>query len=154
MNNLSSYCLHNLFFVLTFRTIYVHNMFWACNFHVLNLYIIQWYIQSSVILWVSWCKNKCFWNRFTCKSCAFNKFPWKLKLLTFLRPVPRTATTELAVKNTGLKNILLRIRLENFLFSNDFSRTFFRKYNITASLWPSWFEIASCYLVQIMWIST
>ena len=24
-------------FVLTFRTIYVHNMFWACSFHVLNL---------------------------------------------------------------------------------------------------------------------
>ena len=22
--------------------------------------------QSFVILWVSWCKNKCFWKRFTC----------------------------------------------------------------------------------------
>ena len=29
-------CAHKLFFVLTFRTIYVHNMFWACSFHVLN----------------------------------------------------------------------------------------------------------------------
>ena len=28
-------CLH-IFFVLTFRTIYVHNMFWAYSFHVLN----------------------------------------------------------------------------------------------------------------------
>jgi hypothetical protein len=41
----------------------VHNMFWACSFHVLN-----WYIngQSFVILWVSWSKNKCFRQRFTC----------------------------------------------------------------------------------------
>ena len=50
--------------VLTFRTIYVHNMFWACNFYVLNL---QFNEQSFAILWVSWCKNKCFWKRFTCK---------------------------------------------------------------------------------------
>ena len=28
-------CAH-IVFVLTFRTICVHNMFWACNFHVLN----------------------------------------------------------------------------------------------------------------------
>ena len=26
--------------------------------------VIQWTI--CVILWVSWCKNKCFWKRFTC----------------------------------------------------------------------------------------
>ena len=32
-------CAHKLFFVfvLTFRTIHVHNMFWAWSFHVLNL---------------------------------------------------------------------------------------------------------------------
>ena len=30
------HCVHKLFFVLTFRTIYVHNMFLAWNFHVLN----------------------------------------------------------------------------------------------------------------------
>ena len=29
-------CVHILFFVFTFRSIYVHNMFWACSFHVLN----------------------------------------------------------------------------------------------------------------------
>ena len=33
-------------------------MFWACNFHE----------QSFVILWVSWCKNKCFWKIFTCST--------------------------------------------------------------------------------------
>ena len=26
----------------------------------------QFHEQSFVILWVSWCKNKCFWKRFTC----------------------------------------------------------------------------------------
>ena len=41
-------------------------MFWACSFHVLNL---QFNEQYFVILWVSWCKNRCFWKRFTCK-CA------------------------------------------------------------------------------------
>ena len=62
-NMLRTCCVHKLFFVLTFRTIYVHNMFWAWNFHVLN----SWYNeQSVVILWVSWCKNRCFWQIFTC----------------------------------------------------------------------------------------
>ena len=35
---------------------------WAWNFHVLNSYFNE---QSAVILWVSWCKNKSFWQRFT-----------------------------------------------------------------------------------------
>ena len=56
-------CVHKLFFILTFRTIYVHNMFWAWHFHVLNSYFDE---QSFVILWVSWCSNTCFWKRFTC----------------------------------------------------------------------------------------
>ena len=45
-------CVQKLFFVfvLTFRTIYVHNMFLAWNFHALNL---QFNEQSFVILWVS-----------------------------------------------------------------------------------------------------
>ena len=42
---------------------FVHNMYWACNFHVLNSKFNE---LSFVILWVSWCKNKCFWQRFTC----------------------------------------------------------------------------------------
>ena len=40
-------------------TQHVLRVFWACNFHVLNNE------QSVVILWVSWCKNKSFWQRFT-----------------------------------------------------------------------------------------
>ena len=43
----------------------VHNMFsqgLSFEFSCLEL-VIQWTI---VILWVSWCKNKCFWKRFTC----------------------------------------------------------------------------------------
>ena len=50
-------------FLLTSKTIYVHNMFCACNFHVLNW---QFNEQSFVILWFSWCKKKCLWKRFTC----------------------------------------------------------------------------------------
>ena len=34
---------------------------WAWNFRVLNL---QFNEQSGIILWVSWCKNKSFWQRF------------------------------------------------------------------------------------------
>ena len=45
----------------------VHNMFWAWNFHLLNW---QFNEQSFVILWVSWCKNKLFWKRFTCTNSS------------------------------------------------------------------------------------
>ena len=44
-------------------TQYVLLMFWACSFHLLNWKFNR---QSFVILWVSYCKNKCFWKRFTC----------------------------------------------------------------------------------------
>ena len=45
---------------------------WAWNFHLLNLCFNE---QSVVILWVSWCKNKSFWQRFTC-----NKAIYKIKI--------------------------------------------------------------------------
>ena len=38
---------------------------WAWNIHVLNL---QFNEQSVVILWVSSCKNKSIWQRFTCTN--------------------------------------------------------------------------------------
>ena len=43
------------------KTISVHNMF--LEFSQVKL---TWNEQSAVILWVSWCKNKSFWQRFTC----------------------------------------------------------------------------------------
>ena len=46
-----------------FCTQHVLPMFWTWNFHVLNLSFNEQYV---VILWVSWCKNKSFWQRFTC----------------------------------------------------------------------------------------
>ena len=49
------------------KTICVHNMFWAWNFHVLNWWFKE---QSVVILWVSWCKNKSFWQSFTCNNIS------------------------------------------------------------------------------------
>ena len=57
----------NYFFVLIFRTIYVHNMFWAWNCHVLNWWFKE---QSVVILWVSWCKNTSVWQSFICNTFA------------------------------------------------------------------------------------
>ena len=76
-NILRTCCVHNFVFVfvLTMRTIYVHNMFWACNFHVLNS---QFNEQSVIILWVSWYKNKSFWQRFTCTTMG---------LILFIEPV-------------------------------------------------------------------
>ena len=46
-----------------FCTQHVLSMFWAWNSYVLNF---QFNEQSVLILWVSWCKNKSFWQRFTC----------------------------------------------------------------------------------------
>ena len=48
------------------RTISVHTMFslgLSFEFSCIEL-VIQWTIVD--ILWVSWCKNKSFWQRFTC----------------------------------------------------------------------------------------
>ena len=45
-------------------TIYVHNMF--CRYSQLTIFMNN--EQSVVILWVSWCKNKSFWQRFTCTA--------------------------------------------------------------------------------------
>ena len=59
-------CVHKLFWMSKQKqkkTICVHNMFWAWNFHVLNWWFKE---QSVVILWVSWYKNKNFWQSFTC----------------------------------------------------------------------------------------
>ena len=46
----------------TKTTICVHNMF--CRYSELTIFMNN--EQSVVILWVSWCKNKSFWQRFTC----------------------------------------------------------------------------------------
>ena len=59
-----TFCVQKLFWMS--ETISVHTFsiqVWAWNFHVLNL---KFNGQSVVILWVSWCKNKSFWRRFTC----------------------------------------------------------------------------------------
>ena len=44
---------------------------WAWNFHVLSLWFNK---QSVVILWVSWCKNKSFWQIFTYNLWAWSKW--------------------------------------------------------------------------------
>ena len=58
-------------------------MFWACNFHVLNLKFNE---QSFVIFWVSWCKNKCFWKRFTCNTLCISwiKVDLTVKILFYV----------------------------------------------------------------------
>ena len=47
------------FFVLTFKTTFVHNMLWTCIYEEFNE-------QSLVIMWAKWFKNESFWKRFTC----------------------------------------------------------------------------------------
>ena len=64
-NMLRTCCVHKLFFVLTFRTIYVHNMFSTCSELAIFMYWTRNSMNNLVILWVSWCKNKFFWNHWT-----------------------------------------------------------------------------------------
>ena len=40
-------------FVLTFKTVFVHNMYFSCN-------------SMNSILWVNWFKNESIWHGFTC----------------------------------------------------------------------------------------
>ena len=57
-------CVQKLFWMS--ETISVHNMFspgLSLEFSCTELLIQE---QSVVILWVSWSKTKCFWQRFTC----------------------------------------------------------------------------------------
>ena len=67
------------------ETISVHNMFspgLSLEFSCIEL-LIQW--TFVIILWISWCKNKSFWQRFTCIFSCYNFFHeffwWKVKLL-------------------------------------------------------------------------
>ena len=53
-------CVHKLF--LMSKSISVHNMFSPCSELGISTY---W----TCNLWVSWCKNKSFWQRFTCTEC-------------------------------------------------------------------------------------
>ena len=47
-----------------------------CTQHILQvLWTYNFHEQSVVILWISWCKNKSFWQRVTCKFlCSFQEF--------------------------------------------------------------------------------
>ena len=85
-------CVQKLFWMS--ETISVPNMFspgLSLEFSCIEL-VIQWYEQSVVILWVSWCRNKSFWKRFTwtwtdaligegVSECLY--FTWDVKLLFF-----------------------------------------------------------------------
>jgi hypothetical protein len=62
------------------KTICVHNMF--CRYSELTIFMNN--SQSVVILWVRWCKNKSFWQRFTCISALWGM--WKLLRSIFLIP--------------------------------------------------------------------
>ena len=54
--------------VLNVRNNFCSPQVWAWKFHVLNFSFNE---QSAVLLWVSWCKNKSFWQRFTCMYVHF-----------------------------------------------------------------------------------
>ena len=48
------------------HVVYLHKFFWM-PIQKLNSWF---YEQSVIILWVSWCKNKCCWKRFACTHCS------------------------------------------------------------------------------------
>ena len=56
----------------TKTTICVHDMF--CRYSELTIFMNN--EQSVVILWVSWCKNKSFWQRFTCNGVCRYLAAW------------------------------------------------------------------------------
>ena len=58
----------------TKTTICVHNMF--CRYSELTIFMNN--EQSVIILWVSWCKNKSFWQRFTCTTCR-GQYWWSMR---------------------------------------------------------------------------
>ena len=66
-------CVQTLFWMS--ETISVHNMFSP------GLSLEFLCIELVVILWVSWCKNKSFWQRFTCTYLLYllTYYYWKLK---------------------------------------------------------------------------
>ena len=49
------------------ETISVHNMFSpGLSLEFLCIELVIFNEQSVILLWVIWCKNKSFWQRFTC----------------------------------------------------------------------------------------
>ena len=50
-------------------------MFFPCSELIERIeLVIQWTMQYFVTLWVSWCKNKSFWQRLTCISVSASLF--------------------------------------------------------------------------------
>ena len=72
------------------RTCCIPKLFWMskqiknsnlCTQHVLQVSELTIFMnkeQSVVILWVSWCKNKSFWQRFTCTRLFSFKNDWHI----------------------------------------------------------------------------
>ena len=76
-------CIKIVLNVKTKTTICVHNM--SCRYSELTIFMNN--EQSVVILWVSWCTNKSFWQRFTC-TYEFNWFSTKAHI-TYDNSCPR-----------------------------------------------------------------
>ena len=72
----------NLFQKHLFLHKLTHNMT-NCSAHVLRLQFSRQFHERSVILWVNWCKNKSFWQRFTC-TCNINAPQLLLNFRIFL----------------------------------------------------------------------
>ena len=70
----------------TKTTICVHNMF--CRYSELTIFMNN--EQSVIILWVSWCKNKSYWQRFTCTTLLIFHLHIKTnaKFLDKIRKIP------------------------------------------------------------------
>ena len=77
-------------------------------------------IQNN-LLWVSWCENKCFWQRFTCKSRVFHdKYFLALRsYTTWLMMVVKNPKCPDMFRQAWIMKLILTIH--NFFFSLSLS---------------------------------
>jgi hypothetical protein len=86
-------------------------MYTICSELVVFMYWSGISMNSLFILWVSWCKNKCVWKRFTCNSCTDRIHNGTKSFLTFPLKMSHTKTKSytLAFKGWNLKKIFREI---------------------------------------------
>ena len=109
----------------TKTTICVHNMF--CRDSEITISINN--EQSVVILWVSWCKNKSFWQRFTCtRKCSIHSMLLVSTIYLLYQFLPRQAMeTSLFVAKVSL-SIFYTVSVAHWINNALFSYFFFAFY--------------------------
>ena len=113
---------------------------WAWNFHVLNLSFNE---QSVVILWVSWCKNKSFWQRFTCTRLnlyhgCFNFILAEIHCCLMFSP------PEMIIHSYVQNFYLLKIHLNLFEISNPVLKFEIWFETVNCQVWNRFSDMINC----------